>query len=95
MTEAEWKSWRKLGENKSMDGFFGFGLAQNYSCLIKVCEGFLTKLNLSLFSTKRRLRTIIKDAETDSKDIMSRFYEAIWGMIQLWWKKIEILELYS
>ena len=57
MTEAEW--W-KLGENKTMDGFLGFGLAQSYSCLVKVCEAFLSKLNLGQFSMKRRLGTIMK-----------------------------------
>ena len=77
MTEAEWKSWKKLEENKSMVAFFRFGLAPSYSCLKKVCETFLTKLNLTQFNTKRKLGSIMKEAETDSKETMSKLYEAM------------------
>ena len=75
--EAEWQPWKILGVNNSTEIFFGFGLAQNYSCLMKFCETFLVKLNLTQFNTKRKLGSIMKDAKTDSKETMSKLYEAM------------------
>jgi len=65
--EAEWQPWKILGVNDSTEIFFGFGLAQNYSCLMKFCETFLVKLNLTQFNIERKLGSIMKDAKTDSK----------------------------
>ena len=74
MTEAEWISQRKQGYD-TMDVFFGFTLVQSYSCLVKICESLISKMNLSQLVTKWRLGTIMKDALTDSKETMGKLYE--------------------
>ena len=73
MSIAEWNSWKR-DNNENVDTRFGFQVTQDWSCLVRICEMLLLRMNLKQWAPKRRLSTIFVGFSDELKNKVNAAY---------------------